>query len=110
MDRAPAPEGLRAHFGENIIALHTPDQHDIVRWTAGYSPNLRDDFVVSDNMCSPALPSQQFQRHAVAVFFHLRIIPYVRNVADMHDEVVGDFLERLAAPRPSPGYRSSLPA
>ncbi len=68
--------------------LTTLHQYNVVGKTARYSPNLGFDFVIANNPSCPTLPSQSFQRHAVAVFFHFGIIANAEGILDVNHVVI----------------------
>lgn len=57
------------------------------RGTARYAPNFGDELIVPNDPSRPALASQDLQRHAIAVYSHLRIVTDAMGALDVNDVV-----------------------
>jgi len=83
----------------------TAYEHDVVGHTARQAPDLRDDLVLSYHARPRTFSSHEIKRHAGAVFPDKGIVLYVRNIADMHNEIIEHSRQGAVDAHEAPGIR-----
>jgi len=78
----------QAGRGKRSTTPRAAHQHDVVRQLRGDAVNLGVHGILADNATSRALAADEIERHPVAILAHQRIIFDVRNVSDMHHEII----------------------